>query len=156
MMRAASLRHRTVNAMTFDRAEVEQAVLEYQTAMMRGRRGETSFDPVAEFYTDDAIYEEATVGRIVGRDAIVDSFNAGAEWMKGWQFPPQWTAIGGDRAVYAWTTVLPAQRRDGSNYEGAEGVTILMYAGAGKFSYHKDLYDRMELHALLADAGLTT
>lgn len=142
--------------MTFDRAEMERVVLEYQATMFRARRGTTSFDPAAEFYVDDAIYDEATVGRIVGRDAIVASFNASAEWMSGWQFPPQWLAIGDDRVVYAWNTVLPVRRSDGSNYEGAQGVTILVYAGQGRFSYHKDLYDRMELQALLAEAGLFT
>jgi hypothetical protein len=78
-------------------------------------------------------YEQPMSGRTVGRDAIVAGFVAGAEAIPGWQFPPTWMVIEGDRAVNGWDTVVPGQHSEAAR---PSGVAVFDYAGHGHFSHH--------------------
>ena len=57
--------------------------------------------------------------------------------LEGWTFPHQWSMVDGTRLVTAWMNRLPGQRADGSFYE-APGLSVLEYAGDGKFASEYD------------------
>ena len=105
----------------------------------------------AELFTDDGVYVEHEMGTFVGPDAI-------REWIipcmeplvhAGWEYPMEWKVIDGNRVIFKWRNVLPnVDGRDGG-YEFA-GVTILEYAGNGKFSFQEDIYNMKECEAVMA------
>jgi hypothetical protein len=69
-----------------------------------------------------------------------------------WRFPNQWSTIDGDRVVLRWTNRLPGQRDDGSFYE-VPGVSLMTYAGGGKFSYEEDIINMAHLGEVLTESG---
>jgi hypothetical protein len=71
-----------------------------------------------------------------------------------WSFPHQWRVVDGGRVVAAWKNRLPGRRPDGSHYE-AQGVSIMLYAGAGKFSHEEDLLNMVQVFELIEESGWT-
>ncbi len=72
--------------------------------------------------------------------------------LEGWSFPHEWEAVDGDRLVIGWQNRLPGQRRDGSYYQ-APGVSRLIYAGGGKFSFEQDLLNMVHVFELMKESG---
>ena len=72
--------------------------------------------------------------------------------LEDWRFPLRFAAIEGDDVVTVWTQILPGQRDDGRPYEQT-GVSILRYAGDGKFSYEEDLLNMAHVLEDLATSG---
>jgi hypothetical protein len=72
--------------------------------------------------------------------------------LEGWVFPREWTVVEGNRLVSGWQNRLPGQRPDGSFYE-APGISILIYAGNGKFSYEEDLLNMVHVTELIRESG---
>ncbi len=69
-----------------------------------------------------------------------------------WRFPTEWTMIEGNRVVSMWQNRLPGLRGDGSPYQ-APGISVLYYAGDGKFNFEMDLLNMMHVAELLAESG---
>ena len=65
----------------------------------------------------------------------------------GWTFPYEWVAIDGNRIVTRWWNRAPGRRADGS-YIQCPGMSVLQYAGGGRFSSQFDLYDRLSVKAV--------
>src|SRR4051812_3229783 len=61
----------------WDRDEIELVLTRYWQTMSAARRGESSFEDAAGFYTEHAVYDEPLAGRVTGRDAIVKAFTQG-------------------------------------------------------------------------------
>jgi ketosteroid isomerase-like protein len=101
-------------------------------------------------FTEDAVYLEHHEGNFRGRDAILDWLVPVMKQCQGWTYPVEWVAIDGNRVIHKWQNRLPGQRADGSHYEFA-GVTIMLYAGNGKFSFQEDIYNWEEALAVLKD-----
>jgi hypothetical protein len=112
---------------------------------------------LADFYTDDAVYVYAglAAGGLVearGRDAIRRLVLArDMEPYRGWTFPHEWAVIDGDRIVTKWQNRAPGRRADGSHLE-APGISVIDYAGGGKFKSQWDLYDRLSVKAVKEEA----
>ena len=60
--------------------------------------------------------------------------------------------IDGDRLVTRWMNRLPGRRADGSYYE-APGVSILYYAGHGRFRYEEDLLNMVHVAEVIQESG---
>ena len=114
--------------------EVRAAVDAYVAMRERIEAGDATWIDLAGFFTDDAVYIDPAWGRIQGIDEIraflVDSMRG----LEDWRFPIRTVAIEGDDVITVWSQVLPGQRDDGTPYQQT-GVSMLRYAGEGKFSY---------------------
>ena len=129
---------------TFDRAEVEAALREYE------RRGQVAVETGdwatwALQFTDDAIYVEHQYGVMRSQRAISAWITA---TMQGHtlelQFPIEWYVIDNDLVVVYVPNRYPPHD-DGPEYLFG-CVTILCYAGDGKWCYEEDLYNALESH----------
>jgi ketosteroid isomerase-like protein len=132
-----------------DPAEIRATVDAYIALRARIEDGDATWIDLADFFTDDAVYIDPAWGRIQGieeiRAFLVDSMRG----LEDWRFPMRFAAIEGDDVVTVWTQVLPGQRDDGEPYRQT-GVSILRYAGDGKFSYEEDL---LNMAHVLEDLG---
>ncbi len=129
----------------FSREEVQAAHdkrMELQNADEWAAFGDT--------FTEDAVYVEHHEGTFEGREVILAWLVPVMELCKGWTFPIEWLVIDGNRIVYKWQNRLPGQRPDGGYYEFA-GLTVVVYAGNGQFSYQEDIYNADELRSVLDD-----
>jgi hypothetical protein len=72
--------------------------------------------------------------------------------LEGWTFPRQWTAVEGNRLISCWQNRLPGARTDGSHYE-APGISIMTYAGNGKFSREEDILNMVHVTELMRESG---
>ena len=72
--------------------------------------------------------------------------------LEGWTFPHEWEAVDGNFIVAGWENRLPGKRADGSYYQ-APGISRLLYAGNGKFSYSHDLLNMSHIMELIAESG---
>lgn len=118
--------------------EVQATVDSYLALRNRIEAGEATWLDLADIFTDDAVYIDPAWGRIHGiaqiREFLVESMRG----LEDWHFPVSFAAIDGDDVVVAWRQVLPGQRDDGTAYQQT-GVSLMRYAGGGKFSFEEDL-----------------
>ena len=101
--------------------------------------GEKPWSVLADFFTEDAAYIDPAWGRVEGREAIREFFVKSMAGLTGygWSTPENWTMCEGPRLVSQWDQIL-GQKPDGSPFLVA-GLSILYYAGGGKFCYSHDM-----------------
>lgn len=132
--------------------EVRAAVDRYVGVRSDIEAGRATWIDLAQFFTDDAIYIDPAWGRIQGlheiRAFLVDSMRG----LEDWRFPIRFTAIEGDDVVTVWTQLLPGGRDDGRPYQQT-GVSLLRYAGDGRFDYEEDLLNMAHVLEDLATSG---
>ena len=132
-----------------DRAEVQSAIQKFEQANAAAER-EGDWSRLADFYTDDAVYTYVglAAGGVVearGRDEIRKLvLQRDMEPYRGWTYPFEWIAIDGDRVITKWWNRAPGKRADGTAIE-CPGVSVLEYAGGGKFKSQFDLFDRLSV-----------
>ena len=132
-----------------DRAEVQAAIQKFKQANADAER-EGDWSRLADFYTDDAVYTYVglAAGGVVearGRDEIRKLvLQRDMEPYRGWTYPFEWIAIDGDRVITKWWNRAPGKRADGTAIE-CPGVSVLEYAGGGKFKSQFDLFDRLSV-----------
>ena len=127
----------------WSRRELEQAFATYQaTAAEAGRSGD--WNAWADLFTEDAEYIEHLYGTMRGREAIRSWIT---ETMSSYpgnampEFPIGWSVIDEERGwvvCQVWNRM--ADPGDGSVHQ-AYNVTILKYAGDGRWSYEEDVYN---------------
>jgi ketosteroid isomerase-like protein len=115
-------------------------------------RGERPWSDLGEFFTDDAYYVDPAWGRVEGKVAILRFLDESMRGLEGWVFPTQWTMVDGDRLVSCWLNRLPGQRADGSFYQ-APGISLIQYAGNGRFSSSEDLLNMVHVFELIRESG---
>lgn len=125
-------------------------LVEAREAVARGERTWASLGE--EFFTDDAVFVDPAWGRVEGRAAIAAFMDESMAGLDDWSFPEVWTVAEGDRVVSMWWNRLPGERLDGSPYQAA-GISVLHYAGDGRFSYESDLLNMAEVHELMRESG---
>jgi ketosteroid isomerase-like protein len=127
------------------REEIEQAFADYgQTVVEIGRTWDWS--RYADLFTDDAGYVEHALGNMEGREAIrqwiVSTMNTfpGSEMPS---YPVEWHSIDVDKG---WVISKVMNRMkdpgDGSIHQ-TPVITVLHYAGDGRWSYEEDAYNPM-------------
>lgn len=134
------------------RDEVRAAYDAYVAARTRAERGEIGWDGLADFFTEDATFVDPAWGRVRGRDAIRRFLAESMGGLEGWTFPRDWTLVEGRRLVSAWRNRLPGQREDGSHYE-APGISVMLYAGDGRFASEEDLLNMVHVAELIRESG---
>jgi len=132
--------------------EVQGAYARYLEERRRVEAGEVGWDALAAFFTDDATFIDPAWGRVEGIAAIREFLVESMAGLEDWSFPHEWTAVDGDRLVARWWNRLPGQRPDGSYYQ-APGISIMVYAGDGKFSYEEDLLNMVHVGELFRESG---
>ncbi len=85
--------------------------------------GELGWETLADFFTDDATFVD-----------------------------PAWGRVDGDSLVTGFQNRLPGRRADGSYYQ-APGVSRIVYAGGGKFSFEQDLLNMLHVLELIKESG---
>jgi limonene-1,2-epoxide hydrolase len=133
-------------------AEVRAAVDAYVAVRRRIEAGEATWLDLAAFFTDDAVYVDPAWGRIQGIDEIRSFLVESMRGLEDWRFPIRFTAIEGDDVVTVWDQVLPRERPDGRPYRQT-GVSLLQYAGGGRFSFEEDLLNMGHVLEDLAASG---
>jgi len=101
--------------------------------------GKQPWSVLADFFTDDAAYIDPAWGRIEGRESIREFFEKSMAGLTGhgWSTPENWIMVDGPRVVSQWDQIL-GQRPDGRPWFVA-GLSILYYAGDGRFCYSHDM-----------------
>jgi ketosteroid isomerase-like protein len=112
--------------------------------------GELPWSALMGFFTDDAVFVDPAWGRCVGRDHLVDFFDRSMAGLEDWTFPEEFTMVEGHRVVSMWWNRLPGEGPDGRPLQ-VPGVSILHYAGEGRFSYELDILNMGELGQLFTE-----
>jgi len=101
--------------------------------------GKQPWARLADFFTEDAAYIDPAWGRVEGREAIRRFFEESMAGLTGhgWSTPQNWVMAQGARVVSQWDQVL-GRREDGSPWL-VPGLSILYYAGDGRFCYSHDM-----------------
>jgi hypothetical protein len=113
---------------------------------------EPNFGLLADLYTEDAIYYDASWGRMQGSQVIAAWLVDSMVGLDDWRFPVEFVAISGNNVVVKWTQIIPGTKPDGSGYTQS-AFSRLIYAGNGKFSYEEDIYDMAHVLEDVAASG---
>jgi hypothetical protein len=127
----------------FDADEIEAAFVTYQEAAAHaGATGD--WGPWVDLFTEDATYVEHLYGTFTGREEIRTWITSTmAPWPNSafTSFPCEWHVVDADRG---WVLTKVWNRLedpgDGSVFE-QYNLTILHYAGAGRWSHEEDIYN---------------
>jgi ketosteroid isomerase-like protein len=138
--------------MSFPRDEIEATVERYLAVRKGIDSGEGGWEDLAQFFTDDAVYVDPAWGYVEGIGPIREFLRESMAGLEDWVFPVEWVAVDGDRVVVKWINRVPGQRADGS-YHDTSGVSLLTYAGGGKFSRGEDHLNMLHLYEVLAESG---
>ncbi len=127
----------------------------YVAARGEVERGERTWASLAEqFFTDDAVFVDPAWGRTEGRAEIARFFEESMPGLDDWTFPEEWTVVEGDRVISLWWNRLPGERDDGRPHQ-APGLSVLHYAGEGRFDYEFDLLNMAEIAEVMTASGWT-
>ena len=137
---------------TFPRDEMEAAHDRYLETRDRVEKGELGWDALADFFTEDATFIDPAWGRIEGRERIRGFMTESMAGLEDWTFPHQWRAIDGNTIIAGWQNRLPGTRADGTPYQ-ALGISVIHYAGDGRFSYEEDILNMVHVFELMKESG---
>lgn len=132
--------------------EIRAAYRRYVETRDRIEAGELAWDALGEFFTEDAVFIDPAWGRVDGLPAIQKFLKESMAGLEDWTFPEQWTMVDGDRLVSFWWNRLGGRRPDGTPYQ-APGVSILEYAGGGRFKSELDLLNMTHVVELIRESG---
>lgn len=140
--------------MSFDRAELESAFASYRAAADHGADTD-DWTAFAGHFTEDCTYLEHLMGEMHGRDEVLAFYNRSmVEQYPGNcidSFPIGWWIIDDERGwivFQAWTVM--SDPGDGSDHR-TYNISILHYAGDGKFSYQEDIYNPMRFAEVIGE-----
>jgi len=132
--------------------EVRAAHDRYLEIRGQAERGELPWSALARFFTDDATFIDPAWGRVEGIEAIRQFLDESMTGLEGWTFPQDFCLVDAGRIVTRWMNRLPGQRADGSFYE-APGISLILYAGDGRFRYEEDLLNMVHVMELIRESG---
>jgi len=136
----------------FPRDEIQACVDHYLAVREQMDRGEGGWIEMAQLFTDDAVYIDPAWGKVEGLAAIKTFLEESMAGLDDWLFPVEWVAIDGDHVIIKWIQRLPGQRADGSTYDSS-GVSLLTYAGDGRFSRSEDHLNMLHVYEVIAESG---
>jgi len=138
--------------MPYPEQEIRDAYDRLVETRERVESGELPWDALAAFFTVDATFIDPAWGRIQGIDAIKKFLVESMAGLEDWSFPRVFTAVDGDVLVSGWQNRLPGRRADGSYYE-ALGISVMTYAGNGRFSKEEDVLNMVHVMELIRESG---
>jgi ketosteroid isomerase-like protein len=115
--------------------------------------GDATWSQLADFFTEDAVYIDPAWGRIEGRESIREFFEKSMAGLTGhgWSTPENWTMCDGARLVSQWDQIL-GHKEDGTPWLVA-GLSILYYAGDGRFCYSHDMLNMTHIGETMKAMG---
>lgn len=134
-------------SVVFDRAEISATIERYLQLRRAAIAGEIQWSELKEVFTDDVVFVDSMWGRHQGVDNLVKFLDDSMKGLQGWDFPHFWEAIDGNRVFLRWSNRIPGAGEDNM------GLSILEYAGGGKFSYEEDLYSESHLMQVMKQSG---
>jgi limonene-1,2-epoxide hydrolase len=137
--------------MSHPTAEVRATVDAYVELRGRIDAGDATWSDLATFFTDDAVYVDPAWGRVQGIEEIRSFVAESMRGLEDWSFPIRYTAVDGDEVVTVWDQVLPGSRNDRPLRQ--TGVSLLHYAGDGRFDFEEDLLNMAHVLEDLATSG---
>ncbi len=138
--------------MVFPESEIREVYDRLVATRDRIDRQELPWDALEEFFTEDVVYIDQGWGRIEGLENVKKFFVESMAGLEGWSFPRTFTAVDGNQLISGWQNRLPGQRADGTYYE-ALGISVLIYAGNGRFSYDEDILNMVHVYELIQESG---
>ncbi|MBM3673384.1 MAG: nuclear transport factor 2 family protein [Actinobacteria bacterium] len=138
--------------MSHPREEVQATVDRYCALRASIEAGDATWTDLADFFTDDVVYLDPAWGRVEGIVELRAFLDESMRGLDDWRFPIEFSAIDGDHVVVKWAQVTPGARADGSEYRQS-GISTLVYAGNGKFSYEEDLLNMVHVLEDLQESG---
>lgn len=141
---------------TWTREELENAYQSWFTAINRAGSGEGSWKDFIDLFTDDVVYVEQMAGELEGKDAVWAWAEPSLAQFPGDHtvaFPERWHVI--DEVNGVIVTALEDVMKDpgdGSRF-AATHISVLTYAGNGKFSREEDVYDVTSFLELIKSWG---
>jgi len=136
----------------YSNEEILETLHKYLAVRGRVEAGELGWEALADFFTDDATFVDPAWGRVDGLDAIRTFLHDSMVGLEDWSFPHEWELVDGDCLVIGWQNRLPGKRDDGTYYQ-APGVSRMVYAGNGKFSFEQDLLNMVHVFELMKESG---
>ena len=120
----------------------------YVAQRVRCEQGEAPWSSLQQWFTPDAVFLDPAWGRVEGHEDMTAFFDASMAGLDGWEFPEGWTTADGDRVVSFWWNRVPGEAADGRPLQ-APAVSVLHYAGDGRFDYELDVMNMAEVIELL-------
>ncbi len=136
----------------FPEEEIRAAYDAYVAQRDEVEAGRAPWSSLAEWFTDDATFIDPAWGRVEGIAGIREFLDESMAGLEGWTFPREWTAVTGNRLISGWQNRLPGARPDGTPWQ-APGISIMTYAGEGKFSMEEDLLNMVHVTELIRESG---
>ena len=133
-----------MNENSWSRDELESAFQNWLTTVNQAGAGERSWRDYPELYTDDVVYHEQMAGTLKGREGIWAWAEPSLAQFPGSHtvaFHEHWHVIDevAGKIVVKCDNVM-SDPGDGTTYS-APHVSILTYAGDGRFRGQEDVYD---------------
>ncbi len=108
------------------------------------------WDGYCDLFTDDAVYVEHELGTFAGQDAIRAWLVPVMAPLVGWEYPVHWHLVGDDKVVSYWENVMPTPPGDERRHSFF-GITVMTYAGDGRWSRQEDVYNGKEMDAAIKE-----
>lgn len=138
-----------VPGMAFDRDEVEASFHKYMDSVQEAMRTMDFKTWIENAFTEDARYIDRGLGTRQGRAAIIDWMGSLMDSFPGeFCYRHDWHMIDGDRVVSYHHDGFPDPA--GGDPHECPVVSILHYAGDGRWSYEEDVYNAKEFEAALS------
>ncbi len=114
-------------------------------------RGELPWTALEDYFTEDTVFVDPAWGRVEGLDNVREFWTKSMSGLEDWKFPEVWTQVDGRRVVSMWLQKM-GKREDGSDWE-CPGISVLYYAGDGKFCYEMDIMNMAHVMEIIGDMG---
>lgn len=113
--------------------------------------GDLPWSALDRHFTDDVVFVDPAWGRVEGLDEARRFWDESMVGLEDWRFPEAWTMVDGNRVVSMWWQVM-GQRPDGSEVK-VPGISILYYAGDGRFCYEHDVMNMAHVMEAIGESG---
>ncbi len=137
---------------TWTKSELENAFASYRSAADHGAETD-DWTRFTEHFTEDCVYVEHLIGTMHGRHEVLDFYTRSMvqEYPGNCiaEFPIGWWVIDEEKGwviFQAWSVM--EDPGDGSDHR-QYNISILHYAGDGRFSYQEDIYNPMEFGEMI-------
>ena len=131
--------------------EARAAYAAYVDSRKRIEAGELPWSSLDRFFTDDVTFIDPAWGRVEGIDEARKFWDESMTGLESWRFPEIWTMVEGNRVVSMWWQVMGASD-DGSEIK-VPGISVLYYAGDGRFCYEHDVMNMAHVMEAITESG---
>lgn len=132
-------------------AEARAAYQGYCQTRARIDAGELPWSALEDFFTADAVFIDPAWGRVEGIDRLCEFWVESMVGLDGWRFPEAWTMVEGNRVVSMWWQEMGVD--SAGDQVKCPGISILYYAGDGRFAYEHDLMNMAHVMEAVTASG---